>query len=59
MRISPQGHRGHKVDREWTRIDANENDDPVESNSIRVNSCAFVVNFVSSVSFVSLPEFLT
>jgi hypothetical protein len=53
MRISPQGHRGHKVDREWTRIDANENDDPVESNSIRVNSCAFVVFFLLCVLCVS------
>jgi len=27
MKISPQRHRGHKVDREWTRIDANKNDE--------------------------------
>ena len=73
MKISPQsrlrpispfsyvgrGHRGHKVDREWTRIDANQNDDLIESNSIRVNSRAFVASVPLRVLCASVVNFLT
>jgi hypothetical protein len=51
MKISPQRHR---VNREWTRIDANKKADLTESNGIRIHSwfpvplrvlCVSVVKF--------------
>jgi hypothetical protein len=53
MKVSPQRTQGLAAN--GHKLDANQNRDLVESNCIRVNSCAFVVSFPLRVP----GEFLT